>query len=301
MNNNNSVCAVVCTYNRSELLRECVMQLLNQTQAVDEIMIVNNGCTDDTGKVIESFEKLSSIISHIDIFPNAGSAKGFCEGIVAAVKKGHSRLWIMDDDTFPMHSALEELVKFDVEIQGKFGYLASAVKWLDGSWCKMNLPTFTDSLCVIVEENGASIARATFVSLYFNVEAICKEGLPIEEFYIWGEDQEYTNRISKKWNCYFVGKSIVIHKMKKNIGSNIALDDERLDRYRYSYRNDFYRAKSNGVNGILDYLAYVIFTIANIIRRSKTKKMLRIYTVIKGFVSGLFFNPTIKYISDKNK
>ena len=47
------ICTVVVTYNRYELLKECLDSLLNQTYKTD-ILIVNNASTDGTdGKIKE--------------------------------------------------------------------------------------------------------------------------------------------------------------------------------------------------------------------------------------------------------
>ena len=69
-----------------------------------------------------------------------------------------------------------------------------------------------------------------------------------KEFFIWTDDWEYTRRISRKYKCYVVTDSEVIHKTKSNIGANIAIDSEdRIERYRYAYRNEMYLYKREGL------------------------------------------------------
>ena len=78
---------------------------------------------------------------------------------------------------------------------------------------------------------------ASFVSLFIKASVIKQLGLPIKEFFIWTDDWEYTRRISRKYNCYLVNKSVVTHKSKSNMGADIINDSEdRLDRYKYIYR-----------------------------------------------------------------
>ena len=43
-----NVVAVVVTYNRIELLMECLDSLLNQTYSVKNIILINNNSTDNT-------------------------------------------------------------------------------------------------------------------------------------------------------------------------------------------------------------------------------------------------------------
>jgi len=85
--------AVVVTYNRLHLLKECITALRNQTQKPDAILVINNGSTDDTGKWLLSQPDLLVISQG-----NTGSGGGFETGIQWAYKNGYSWIWCMDDD-----------------------------------------------------------------------------------------------------------------------------------------------------------------------------------------------------------
>ena len=67
--------AVVVTYNRLTLLKECITALRNQTHKPDAILVVNNGSTDDTGKWLLSQNDLLTITQG-----NTGSGGGFETG-----------------------------------------------------------------------------------------------------------------------------------------------------------------------------------------------------------------------------
>lgn len=87
------VAAVVVTYNRKELLRECLQALLNQTRPLDEIIVVDNASTDGTDQMIpEEFPQ----ITHVRLPENIGGAGGFHEGMKLAYEKGHDWIWVMD-------------------------------------------------------------------------------------------------------------------------------------------------------------------------------------------------------------
>ena len=47
----------IITRNRSEDLKEMLGSLTNQIRPADEVLIVDNGSTDQTRKVVESFRK----------------------------------------------------------------------------------------------------------------------------------------------------------------------------------------------------------------------------------------------------
>ena len=144
-----------------------------------------------------------------------------------------------------------------------FGFLSSYVKWTDGTACRMNrqdaeVKDWIEDYQYL--KNGLlRVSRATFVSLLFKKEVVLKEGLPIKEFFIWGDDTEYTLRISNKYKCYFVSDSVVVHKMKTNMNTTLDIfikeDSERLDRYFYRERNMLYIRRKQGKKELLKYLA----------------------------------------------
>jgi glucosyl-dolichyl phosphate glucuronosyltransferase len=54
---NYRICAVVCTYNRADLLPLCLKALCEQSLSVDdyEILVIDNASTDNTAQVVENF------------------------------------------------------------------------------------------------------------------------------------------------------------------------------------------------------------------------------------------------------
>lgn len=96
---------MVVTYNRSKLLSRCVDYLLNQYRKPDEILVINNGSTDDTESVLS--EKGIPFITQ----GNVGGAGGFYTGIEFALSNGFDAVWLMDDDGYPEEKALYTLEK----------------------------------------------------------------------------------------------------------------------------------------------------------------------------------------------
>ena len=296
-----NVCAVVVTYNRLELLKECINALDKQTYQCD-VLIVDNCSTDGTFKFLEDNYTDNKKIIFFQTESNIGGAGGFNLGMKKAVEQGYDYIWIMDDDCLCEENTLEELVKADSELNGEYGYLSSVVLWKDDTECIMNRQKVSKNYyqdLKLLEKGIIKIDQSTFVSLFIKKETIAKYGLPIKEFFIWGDDIEYTRRINirNKQNSYMVGRSKVHHHTEKNVGSNIALDDEnKIDRYIYAFRNEAFLYRKEGIAMVLYYLAKRGRDFFRILLYKKPNKTRRITILLNGILKGLVFNPPIEYM-----
>ncbi len=293
---NKSVIVVIVTYNRRELLKKSITALLNQNYDNLKILVVDNNSTDGTCEYIGDVVDDEKII-YINTGENLGGAYGFYFGIKNAITIGCDYIWLMDDDCIVNKNTLSNLLSFAKEKQDNFGYLSSVVNWTDGSICKMNVQRLSISKKVSDFNKNQNIKIASFVSMLIKPSTVLEVGLPIKEFFIWGDDWEYTYRISKKFDCYLVAKSKVTHKMPQNIASNIANDSlDRLPRYFYDYRNEGYLYRQAGLYGRLYYFAKKVLHVTRIIfAKSKNKKQ-RLQTLIKGSRASRKFHPSIEYV-----
>lgn len=297
----NKIAAVVVTYNRLELLKQCVESLKKQTVPCD-ILLVNNNSTDSTEEWAMSASKENNKIKYRNTGANIGGAGGFNFGMRWAVEAGYEFVWLMDDDCLPYEDALQELLKAHEKLEGKYGWLSSAVLWKDGTACMMNRQKLEEKFYEQMELIRYGLVRAkqaTFVSLFLRAETIKQVGLPIKEFFIWGDDVEYTRRIAVRCGMpsFIAGKSQVLHMMGSNSGSSIALDGkERIERYNYAFRNENYLYRKEGLKGILYYIAKCGWNIIKILRYSNDCRLQRCCIILKCMISGMFFNPEIEKI-----
>ena len=288
------IAAAVVTYNRKELLAECVGALLEQTYPMD-ILIIDNASTDGTRQELEELI-CQGKVQYINTGANLGGAGGFHVAVKEAVSRKYDYIWLMDDDTIPEKDALSALVQALKDTKGNFGFLSSKAVWKDGNVCRMNEQKFLDSE-VINGKKFTKCRQATFVSLFLPSRVVLQIGLPIKEFFIWGDDVEYTRRISEKYVCYYVPESVVLHKTANNEGSNIATDDvSRMDRYRYAYRNEVYIARKENLSRKLYQISKIAFHIVRVILKSHGYRWKKIKMFGGAFVEGLKFRPSVEYI-----
>lgn len=299
----NSIVAVVVTYNRKKLLCENLDHLIHQSFNKFDILVIDNNSTDGTYDAIADRINNNSNIRYINTGANLGGAGGFQYGIKKAYTLGYQYFWLMDDDSLPQENALSEILaakKYLDEKNQQWGFLSSKVVWVDGSICKMNVQraTLTKNITDF-RKPLIPAAIGSFVSLFIPATVVKELGLPIKEFFIWTDDWEYTRRISRHYSGYVVTTSVVMHKTKSNNGANIATDvEERIDRYKYAYRNECYLYNREGFVGVFHILARTPLHIFRVLRYSKSKRIKRISIILGSTIRGIFFHPKIEYVSE---
>lgn len=291
----NKICTVVVTYNRLALLKDAIEALKMQTEPSD-ILVVNNGSTDGTKEYLD--EQTDLIVIHQE---NLGGAGGFYAGMKYAAEKGYDFAWVMDDDVIPDVDALKSLKDaYDfLSVKEKVGFLCSTVVNREG--IPVNNPnvdlkrnkTGDVSWNKYLSEGVVGVSSATFVSVFVPCSIIFEVGLPYKEFFIWGDDTEYTNRISARYSSYLVGRSVVMHLRNGGAIDLVTLKDKnRIQMYKYSIRNNLYNNKYYPAKEkIINYLWYFVI-IGRLLRHAAFSK---IFIVIKGIMEGLVFKPQIQY------
>lgn len=206
----------------------------------------------------------------------------------------------MDDDTIPKRDAFNKLIEKANMLNDKFSFLCSYVEWINGQLCKMNRPKIDPLWAEKIlpdKINLIPVESCSFVACLINLDYVEKVGLPIKEFFIYGDDLEYTQRLQTCENAYLVTDSVVIHKMPSNVSTNVVkVEKERVERYVYRYRNGFYFAKKRGVLAIIKEILICIRAILRSLFCAKDGKIKRITCVIKGLILGLKFNPNIEKV-----
>lgn len=289
---------VIVTYNRKELLKENITALLAQTYDNHEILIIDNYSTDGTREFVSSIDDCK--IKYYNTGANLGGAGGFSYGLKIAMENKYDYAWIMDDDSVPDTTALEDLVKKANSLENEFSFLASLVYWTDNKVFPMNFPRCDNKR---IQETAADklyryklipVTGGSFVGCFVNLEVGRKVGLPISEFFIYGDDVEYTHRLKKQKPAYLDLESTILHKAPSNKGADIATAPaDRIPRFYYQSRNGMYTARQDGTVGFR--MLEIGRRTINIIKKAPNHKLRRLWTLYKGSFEGLFFNPKIKY------
>lgn len=185
------VIAVVVTYNRQQLLAECIEALRSQTRKLDAILVVNNGSTDNTAQWLQSQSDLFVVNQQ-----NVGSSGGFSTAISWAYEHGYQWIWCMDDDGYPKADAMEKLLENseDEMVLRNCAVLNKEDKktfvWRTGQY-----KTIDEVDCKVIEGIGHP-----FNGTLLHRRIVERVGVPQPKLFLWGDETEYYYRIVKKNN-----------------------------------------------------------------------------------------------------
>lgn len=295
------IATIIVTYNRCDLLIECIDALCKYSPETD-IMVVNNASTDGTEAALKKYIRTNHII-YFNTGTNIGGAGGFNYGLKKAYQMGYEYFWLMDDDTIVQENSLKEIIYRAKILKNKWGFISGQAVWTDGAECKMNRHKIKGRYKNISnKDNGLfAVKQATFVSFFTRRDVIEEVGFPIKEYFIWGDDTEYSLRISQLYPCYYASKSKVVHKMKENKSTSKIYeltDLDRIDRIAYSIRNDVCTYKRIGGWLYIQVLLYMIYNLALIVIKKNNYKKKKIDIIIDSIKKGLVFDPKVETVSN---
>lgn len=278
------VVAVVVSYNREQLLAECLRALLAQVRAVDAIVVVDNASTDGSASVTRSVAPDARLIR---LQHNTGGAGGFAIGIAEAVETERADLvWVMDDDTIPTPTALDELVRSIRRAPARTVVVGSSVEWVDGRAHPMNTPRVAPFASRTAIKNASAhdcypVRSVSFVSLLIDAAAVRRSGLPIVDYFLWNDDFEYSSRLLRRGLGFVSRRSVVVHKTR-TFGST---DADPGDRFRFEVRNKVWLLTRSNALSIPEKFVYAGSTLVRWMKtfaRSRDRSRLT-----RGFVKGL--------------
>lgn len=217
----NKTVAIVLTYNRIALLKECISSLRNQSLPLDQILVVNNGSTDGTPEWLAAQEDLLVF----NMPSNIGGSGGFVKALSEAYALDYDWIWILDDDAFPEKNCLRKLKEVAGKKQSRHIVLAPLViegdridhehrGFIDFNKIKFPLQVTTSDQVIRDADPVMQITFASFIGMFISREVISEVKFPDPSYFIFQDDLEYCIRINKAGYPIFLVKEAVVHHKK---------------------------------------------------------------------------------------
>jgi dTDP-4-dehydrorhamnose reductase len=296
------VYAVVYSYNRKALAAQCLAALLQQRVKPERTIFVDNGSTDGTRDFLAERGLLDGL-DYIRLEQNSGAAGGLDTGIGHAYRHGCSWVWVMDDDVVPDPEALTELRRAYDENFGETSRVGFLVSQLVGGDGRLNNVPHVDDRVVssdrcaewgeLLSQGLVRVRIATLTSMLLPRETIARCGTPCRDFFIWGEDTDYTLRVTDWRPGWLVGRSRAVHL--RGVGGFLDVfnedDPARIRNFYYLYRNTTYLRRAFWpAHG---FALFVGKSVIHFVRAlaSPAHGFLRARVILGGLLAGLVFRP----------
>ena len=257
---------VIVTYNRINLLKECISRVLNQSIAVDAVIVVNNNSNDGTREYLDSLG--DSRVKACHETANLGGAGGFAKALSLAMQEDFDYILIIDDDAMIEHCYMQKIIDF-ADKNPTYNAFAGTVT-TDGhidTYHRRRLASrlifWEKQLSEDMYNRPRRIDFATFCGLVIRGNVLKTIGLPLQEYFIWYDDTEYCLRI--KGGIALVPKAKLNHKTVLNYKTESILGRIGWKQY-YGYRNRFDCAKRHlgWITCLNIYAEYFVFYVGSL-------------------------------------
>jgi len=138
-----TVSVLIATYNRARYLPDALDSMLGQTRPPEEVIVADDGCTDNTAEVIARY---GPRIQYHKLAQNQGKAVAL-NSILPLARGSH--IWIFDDDDVALPDALQSHVGFltahphiDFSYSTNYRFSGEDAIWQRDRWRPKDLPVY---------------------------------------------------------------------------------------------------------------------------------------------------------------
>tara|TARA_B110000902_G_scaffold260381_1_gene333199 strand:- start:241 stop:1137 length:897 start_codon:yes stop_codon:yes gene_type:complete len=218
---------ILPTYNRANLISKAIRSVVYQTYQNWELIVVDDGSTDNTKKVVEEFVRADNRIIYLSQ-KNKERSAARNNGIKSAVGE---LICFLDSDDLYYKTHLEEFKKFITESKFQKGLYFSGLSY--GKYCnekeEYNLSYSNNIEFVLINTIGTPRACIS--------KELLKENLFNENIRI-SEDKELWVRILKNNPLFYHRQKTFIEIEHPQRSVNLGSDEEHLNTIKFILRNN---------------------------------------------------------------
>ena len=290
---------IIVTYNRLELLKECIRCVRSQTVPFSHICVVDNHSTDGTDRWLDEILPDCPQLSVHRMKENLGGAGGFSYGLSRLSETDCDWCLIIDDDAMIAPDYIEEIEKaiLRTDYLAFSGTVKTAGK-IDTSHRRIlknpYLMLYDPVPETAYEKPSFEYHISTFCGLLLSAGLIREIGLPRTDYFIWFDDTEYCLRFQKQTKILNVNTALLDHRTTPASQGPIV-----TWKNYYGFRNSIDIGKTYSLCPPL-YMAYIVTnhlthivldSLSLLIRKNQPEKRLRIQ-IYRDVLKGLRQKPS---------
>jgi len=301
------IASVIVTYNNGDNIEKLLDSLFTQSKPIEEIIVVDNASSDGTLQMVKERFPQVTLLANAS---NTGVGGGYAQGMEYAYQKGYEWIWLLDGDSLPQTSALEELAKAFTglrPVHPEIGILASSpvipltgIRW-DGFLWKDRFKRFLKE--IPYSNKPSSVDSVISSGSLVNRAVIETAGLPRADFFMDFVDHEYNLRVRRRgYEIIYVPNSVIYHDIGTSpptlsrIGRVVARFIKNRDpgaihspwRYYYMMRNELYTFwhEFRNYKALFYFMLLVIARIAQMYLYNDEDKIQKIKYILLGIRDG---------------
>ncbi len=204
-----TVSVVIPTYNRAAYIGDAIESALNQTRVPDEILVIDDGSTDDTPEVLSQFDAPVTVIRQ----PNRGRSAARNAGMACAI--GDAVIFLDSDDLL-MPDCIErfaEVLEEDPEVGVVYG---------DALLCDEDaepLARYSEAMPGIRPSGMVlgDLARRNFLTVTSMVRRSSLEGIEFELGMEYAEDYDFWRRLAARCRFHYVNQPLMRYRLHEGM------------------------------------------------------------------------------------
>lgn len=217
-----SVAIIVLNFNGKDCLPKCLLALSGLLYKHTEVVVVDNGSTDDS---LEDAKRSFPDYTYISKSTNTGFAAGMNTGIKYALAKGHDFIWLMNYDAEVQPESLNKLIEACQQDQKRALLspliLDTAQKvWFSGgkiNYFRMRVEHETSRRLPL---GSYQTEFLTGCALLVKRKVFENIGLLDERFFLYYEDAEFSKRAQKRgYSLWVTPEAVVVHEEKSTLNT----------------------------------------------------------------------------------
>jgi len=278
------VSVIIPTYNRASLVKEAIESVLSQTYDNFEIIVIDDGSTDNTRELLGPYKNKINYI----FMKNMGVSAARNEGIKKS--KGDYITFLDSDDLWSANKLEEEIKYFDENPKAKVCY-TDEIWFRNGARVNPRKKHYKPSGEIFLEL--LPLCRISASSIMIKREVIEDIGLFDDTMPVC-EDYDYWLRIALKYTICFIDQPLIIKR--NGLGQNLSQMYCGMDMFRVKSMENILKN-----NKVINEYKKEIFN--EIIKKSKILKggaikRGKMFRFIKYFYKNLYYSNKLRIINN---